>query len=161
MKTCVNLQNCWVMNLACIEMQGLTANKQKMEFKKLIQLFIEYTELNPKAMKTANTSALASKSTFLNQSTFLKSTHFEESKFGLFSAIGGEKTTGESKSTKSNYNNKIFDILLMFKFSQKSSEALNLSYFEPNLIEKVIDSYRTRLQFLNMKLYDLKKVILT
>jgi hypothetical protein len=102
------------MNLACIEMQGLTANKQKMEFKKLIQLFIEYTELNPKAMKTANTSDLASKSTFLNQSTFLKSTHFEESKFGLFSAIGGEKTTGESMSTKSNYNNKIFDILLMF-----------------------------------------------
>lgn len=159
MKTCVYSQNCWVMNLACVEMQSLTANKKKIELKKLIQLLIENTELNQKPTKTANASTLASKSTFLNQSTFLNSTNFEDSKFGLFNTINTEKTVNESKITKNNYNNKIFDILLMLSFSQDSSESLNLSYFEPNLIEKVIDSYKTIPEFVNMKLYDLEKVI--
>lgn len=159
MKICVYSQNCWVMNMACIEMQSLTASKQKMELKKLIELLIENTELNQKPTKKANASTLASKSTFLNQSTFLNSTNFEDSKFGLFNTINSEKTANESKITKNNYNNKIFDILLMLSFSQDSSEPLNLSYFEPNLIEKVIDTYKTKPDFVNMKLYDLHKVV--
>lgn len=151
-KPCVYLQNCWVMNLACIEMQSLTANKQKVNLKKLTQLLIENTELTQKVK--ANTS-LANKSTFLNQSTFLNSTNFEDSKY-LFNTTN-EKMMDKS-AAKNNYNNKIFDILLISSFVQDSSEALNLNYFDPTLIEKVIETCTMKPDFTNMKLFDLDKI---
>ena len=155
-KPSVYLQNCWVLNLACIEMQSLTANKQKGELKKLIQLLIENTELSQSISKP-NTS-LVNKSTFLNQSTFMNSTNnFEDSKF-VFNKTSDR--TMESKTAKNNYNNKIFDVLLMASLAQESAEVLNLNYFDPALIEKVIDTCKTKPDFVNMKLYDLNKVSL-
>lgn len=153
-KPCVYSQNCWVMNMACVEMQSLTANKQKVNLKKLIQLLIENTELNQKAK--VNTT-LVNKSTFLNQSTFMSNTtsHLEDSKY--FFNTTSEKTM-DSMSSKNNYNNKIFDILEISSFVQEPSEALNLNYFDPQLIEKVIETCKQKPEFVNMHLYDLKKI---
>lgn len=157
-KPCVYSQNCWVMNLACVEMQSLTANKQKSSLKKLTQLLIENTELAQKISKTNTT--LAQKSTFLNQSNqslFLNNTNFEDSKFLLNNTSASDKTM-ESMSMKNNYNNKVFNILMVSSLTQEAAEGLNLNYFDPQLIEKVIETCKYKPEFVNIKLYDLNKV---
>ena len=164
LKPCIYSQNCWIMNLVCIELQNLTANKLKLNLKKLVQLLIENTELNKKApepgFNKTTFQTLNNSTNIMNNSNFLMDSQMNESKF-FFNTSLNDRTI-ESAGGHCNYSNKIFEILTGSSLMQEAPEPLSLNYFDQQLIEKVIDTCRVspeeQLLLLNLKLFDLKRV---
>lgn len=111
-------QYSWIMNLTCLEIQNLTANKNKTQLKRLVQLLIENTD-NENSIKLEKNSS---------------NEHF-------------------------NFNNKIFNLLMITDFSETSPESLDLNYFDPQLIEKVIETCKFKPEYNSaIKLFDIKKI---
>ncbi len=122
-KQLLNAQYSWVMNLVSVEMQNLTANKNKTQLKRLVQLLIENTDENGSSMTLKSE---------------LKSKEIQDN---------------------FNFNNKIFNLLMITDFSEIPPEPLDLNYFDPQLIEKVIDTCKFKPEYnSNMRLFDIKKI---
>ena len=161
---CVYSHYTWIINLTCIEMQNLLTNHMKNELKKLIQLLIDSTQSinRNNQQNTSKDSRLFSNidnisSAYSNNSSYFASKYkleYDDSRFSFMDS------TCQKKDNIVEQNNKIFSIMSILNFSQMVPEALELSYFDSQSIEKVIDTCKNNSDYLsyNLQVYDLKKL---
>lgn len=113
----------WIMSLTCIELQNLTATKNRTQLKRLIQLLIENIDDSASSVSVAD-----------------------------------RKFTKDGQDYF-NFNNKIFNLLMNANFSEQSPDSLDLNYFDPQLIEKVIETYTFKPEFNpTLSLFDMRKI---
>lgn len=161
----------WILNITCIEIQILIASRMKTHLKKLVQIIIENNLSNVTFSKdlTSNNSKIFSNSNFdsliyLNNST-LNQSNRNKTLFGIsenFETKPNFDILNQTTNGDFSENNKIFCLLDFMNFSQITPEPLNLSFFDQQLIEKVINTCKYTPEFLsstiNIQLYDLKKL---
>ena len=176
----------WILNLACIELQSLMANRMKVQLKKLVQILTENSSVSSlgsargatsqQQLPTNSNRILANNSNFDNL-LYLNSTANNPTGFNTTTknANNGDLDTfsinsfdvkADSQSMSSAdadllVENKLFEIVRFMDFVQVAPDALNLNYFDGQLIEKVIESCKSTPEFLpltSLQLYDLKKL---
>jgi nuclear pore complex protein Nup205 len=178
----------WVLSLTCLELQSLIANRIKVSLKKLVQLLTEnaMTSVNlAKTLLQQHQTSLTTNSRVLANSNFdnllylnntsnatlmmsnLKSNEMDsfsvssfEVKPLMMASSSAAAAAGDSADC-SQAENKIFELVRFMSFVQTTPDSLNLSYFDQQLVEKVIDTCKCTPEFLpfaSLQLYDLKKL---
>jgi nuclear pore complex protein Nup205 len=176
----------WVLNLTCIELQSLIANRMKVNLKKLVQILTENmssNSLNSAAVlaknmmqqqqQNANSTRILANSNFdnliyLNNTTVNNASNikneldtFSVSSFDMKPSQAAATAMMNAADTDSPVENKIFELVRFMSFVQVTPEPLNLNYFDQQLVEKVIETCKCTPEFLpfaNLQLYDLKKL---
>jgi nuclear pore complex protein Nup205 len=155
----------WIINLTFIEMQNLLTNHMKNELKKLVQLLIDSNQsiIRNNQQNCLKDSRLFSNidsnsSAFINNSSYFATKYKLECDDTKFTFT--ESANHQKKDNIIDQNNKIFSILSILNLSQIVPEALELSYFDSQSIEKVIDTCKYNSDYVasNIQLYDLKKL---
>jgi nuclear pore complex protein Nup205 len=174
----------WILNLTCIELQSLIANRMKVNLKKLVQLLTENMNTNginsatmaklimQQQQQNSNSTRILANSNFdnliyLNNTTVnnANNTKNEPDTFSMnsFDLKPQAATTAMMSASDSDlpFENKIFELVKFMSFVQVTPEPLNLNYFDQQLVEKVIETCKCTPEFLpfaNLQLYDLKKL---
>jgi len=167
----------WIIKLVCLEIQSLISHRMKGKLKKLIQLLVEST--NESDANNASSLGLGANVSINNTSSNFSSLIFGASA----NTLGGTFSSYQNKSTFINQDknenkkidlslggdymekpSKLNSLIVNSTFAQMPPNALNLNFFDEQLIEKVIESCKYNssefYSYLagNLQLYDLKRI---
>ena len=159
-----------IIQLTCIEIQQLISSRMKQQLKKLIQILTD--SISPMSLNKTIDSSEASRCLFTtnNVDSFLFMNNNNHSMAKFKSALVNDQSNLSTLGTGSGCVNavqetdetcKLFYLLNFINLNQMVPLNLELSYFDPALIENVINTCKISLideYSINVHLFDLKKL---
>lgn len=160
----------WSLQLICIEIQQLISGRMKQQLKKLIQILTDNISLT-NLSTTRDTSDTSRLFTSNNMDSFLfMANNNPMAKFKsalatdqniLATGIGSNIVGCDLNQTETDETSNLFYLLNFLNLSQTVPFNLELNFFDPVLIENVVNTCKINLideHSINVHLFDLKKL---
>lgn len=145
----------WSLQLTCIEIQQLISSRMKQQLKKLLHILTDSLSLVIKR-ETNETSRMLTANNQTDSFLFMNNSSNPMAKFK--SALIDQSVVENQETDESS---KLFYFLNFLNLSQTVPFNLELNFFDPTLIENVINSCKISLieeYSINVHLFDLKKL---